>query len=66
MSELGSATVQGWARRTKEKTARIDAEMDRIDAECEMLLGKLHPKPWLTEALRKHWKLGKWGSGKGD
>lgn len=55
MSELGSATVQGWARRTKEKTARIDAEMDRIDADCERLLRNLHPKPWLREAIRKWW-----------
>ena len=61
MSELGSATVQVWARKKAERMVRIEAEADRMFRRLDTQINLLAPpKPWLADAIRKWWR------GKGD
>lgn len=58
MTELGSATVQVWARRKAERIARRLEEFDRSDAKAALWLQQNPPppKPWLRDVIRKWWK----------
>lgn len=57
--ELGSATIQVWARRKASGEAARDAHRAALQAETDELLRSvrgLPPKPWLRETIRRLWR----------
>lgn len=54
--ELGSATVQVWARRKAAQQEINDALTAQLDKRMDDLYDRHMPKPWLRPALKRLWK----------
>ena len=58
-SEIGSATVQVWARKRKARAADLDDRFFSMLARNDAINKALGPpKPWIQDAIRKWWKGG--------